>query len=138
MFRGKSGSLDNKEVQPLWLRHIRQGKINYFINTDNILIRKFEEELEKEQKTYFKNVLGAIADNFPADMFYVDVSSKPKEMTDMDENERTVRRLVNLLLKTALGNLNDTQFLEELKKNDPFSSKMEIVIDELEKRHKNE
>ena len=94
--------------------------------------------MEKGQKTYFKDVLGAIADNFPADMFYVDVSSNPKEMSDMDESERTVRRLVNLLLKTPLGNFNNAKFMKELEKNDPFSSNMEIVKDELEGRHKNE
>ena len=78
-----------------------------------------------------------IADCFPADRFYHDVSSKPEEMSSMDDDEMRIRRLVGLLLETPIGQLEPVKFQERLKGSEPFSSNMEIVEDELKRRQRN-
>ena len=108
------------------------------INPDHIVIKEFKEKLKDEQKPYFKDILDVIADCFPADSFYNDVSSKPEEISSMDDDEMRIRRLVGFLLETPIGQLGNVQFQERLKGSEPFSSNMEIVKDELKKRKRND
>ena len=137
VFRGRSDSLGSVDIQPLWIRTAARGKIKYSVNNDHLVIRQFIEKLEDKHRAYFKEVLDVIADCFPADSFYNDVSSKPEDISSMDDDEMKIRRLVRLLLDTPIGQLDNLQFQERLKSSEPFSSKMEIVEDELKRRQRN-
>ena len=121
-------------MQPVWIKTTARGKYKYMINPDHIVIKEFKEKLKDEQKPYFKDILDVIADCFPSNSFFNDISSRPEEILIMDDDEKKIRRLVNLLLDTPIGLLDNAKFEERLKKTEPFSSNMEIVKDVLEKR----
>lgn len=110
------------------------GKIQYKLNTEHPLIKRFVSYLEPKQESEFFIMLDMISKTFPTDLLFSQYSSKPK---DVEQNRIDEEQLINVAIMLAQEAIkegkNKMQILSNFEKMPPFNEYLESINMQLEK-----
>jgi hypothetical protein len=104
VFTKRATLISNRNLIPIWIRTVSEGKIKYKINDKHPIIENIISKLDKDSSATLNLYLKAVSEAFPNEVYYADLAND--EVTiDKDTNEEDVKEIVLNLVKSmkAIG-----------------------------------
>ncbi len=118
VFKARGTRLTKSDVA-FWERYSARGEIKYTVNKKHPMIASFSDNLDKEQKYEFSEILNLIATFFPKDALYADLGNNPKGVTESkDVSDKELEDKAVFLYKQGVFS---TENLDVLEKMEPFN-----------------
>ena len=129
VYKQRGKKLSSSIRTPVWIRKAKGGGIIYEINRNHPFITKLLENIPKNNRFLFHNLLKMFEGNFPVDLFYSDIARKPEEIVQPKFTEKELKDLLKLFVSfLPKSELNDKDFVEKtLLSTDPFASCKETI-----------
>ena len=118
VYKARGTRLTKSDVA-FWERYSARGEIKYTINKKHPIITNFTENLDKEQKNEFEEILDLIATFFPKDALYADLGNNPKEVTESKNiSDKELEDKAIFLYEHGVFSIENIDVLEKME---PFS-----------------
>jgi len=113
---------------PMWFREAKNSEIFYHINREHLLLERFAETLNSEQKNEFFNVLSLIEENIPKEIIYNDMTDSPKDIKNGETDDSFLEENVIELFKQGIITKDDFSMLSEIEPFNRYTKSWEKFI----------
>lgn len=140
--RKKGVSIDRLDLQPVWQRLVKNGRIRYVINRDHPMIAGLINSSKETEDgdSIMDAALSMLESYFPTDSFIRDASTADSKLgqppTSSDEFDAILKQCWLNYFQSLNGAYDFDDFLAYLKKIEPFASHWRYTDDYL-KNNKN-
>ena len=125
VYKHKGQKLISNIKTPAWERVIKEKKIQYKINLNHPLVKKYINNLSEEQKDVIEDIFLVLENSFPQDLYFNDIASEPK---NVQQTEISRDDLEDILLNYYINEAQPSkQRLKDIMLSDPFAKNIEMT-----------
>lgn len=128
----RTRSLSNEQIVPVWKRIVKDGRIQYVLNSDHPVMMKLNESLNDEQTANVAKFLQVAVNTLPVKTIYQDYKD---DETTIEQPEVDITDLISHARQTknylAANGYSDEQITRVLKSTELFRLRWEEIEDSL-------
>ena len=131
----KGKKLTSSNVSSIWeLR--KKGEYTFSINQDHPYIKNYMDDLSKEKKINFLQIIKLIQENIPIHTIYSEMSHNPLKVNQNNDDPLKTAKITEIFYKEELNKGNNAKgvTLALIERSNPFLEHKDYILDYLKKR----
>ena len=128
--------LTNSKISSIWDLKKSHGEYSFDINKGHPYIKSFAEDLSKEKKIKFLQILQLIQGNIPLHTIYSEMSDNPLKVNQKNDDPKKSAEFTEIFYQEELLKGNDAKkiTLNLLETSNPFLEHKDYIISYFKKR----